>query len=211
MWASPMAKLLPFTIAIGNICGELEDCICCHGRSICYPVTTTKIGQISGVGNKSKNPWLYEIHPIFNSVVVAAIDTWPGAPWQSPQPLASLEIITKTANTQQGATWGPGSHRATCLVLSRSLGWTQLGMCDFPSSRGFCFYPQCLIHTCQHIRNVRSHYEFQPKLRHYRQGRKIYDFGRKLWFYLISHLMVGQTTMYLVSLGSSTTMQENGV
>ncbi len=51
----------------------------------------------------------------------------------------------------------------------------------------------------------------QPKLRHYGQGRKNYDFWRKLQFYLKCHLMVGQTTMYLVSLESSSKIQENGV
>ncbi len=40
---------------------------------------------------------------------------------------------------------------------------------------------------------------------------KNYDFWRKLRFYLKSHLMVGQTAMYLVSLESPSKLQENGV
>ncbi len=130
-------SLLPFTVAIGNICGGIVDCAGLHGRSTYYPMTTTIIGQISDVGDKSKNPCLQEIHPIFNSVVVA-VDAQSKTSCQLPQPPSTLKIIAKTyacwkiANTKQVTSWAPENHRDTGQVVSMSLRCMELDMCHFP-------------------------------------------------------------------------------
>ncbi len=138
MRASPMTRLLSFTVAIGNICGELLDCVGHHMISAHYPMATTKMGQRSDVGGNTKNPRLWEMHSVCTLVLVVAADTRSKASCRLPWSPSSLKIIAKTsacwkiANIQRGASWGPGIHAATSQVVSRSLRCTEMGMCNFP-------------------------------------------------------------------------------